>query len=185
MRTVELGPLLARMRTRARSALVSLSALLIGACAGSPPATPATAAGLPPAGATSTASVPSETAVEPPEIAWSAMTFEQRKTYMEKTVFPKAKELFVTFDPVHYAKFSCATCHGDGAADGKFKMPNPRLPKLPSTPAGFKQLMADKPKVTPFMMQQVKPTMASLLGLPEFTPENRTGFGCMACHLMQ
>ena len=170
------------MRTLARYTLLSLSVVMLGACASSPPATPATAAGPPPEGASMTESVPGATAIGPPQIAWAAMTFEQRKAYMKTAVLPKAKELFVTFDPVHYANFNCTTCHGDGAADGKFKMPNPKLPKLPGTPEGFKQLMADKPKVTEFMLKQVKPTMATLLGLPEFTPENKTGFGCMQCH---
>ena len=69
-----------------------------------------------------------------------------------------------------------------GAADGTFKMPNARLPKLPSTPEGFAKLAAEKPAATEFMMKKVKPTMAALLGMPEFTPENPSGFGCMHCH---
>jgi hypothetical protein len=173
------------MRTLCRYTLLNLLALILGACASSPAATPATAAGPPPAGASTTESVPGAAGIGPPQVAWTAMTFEQRKAYMKTAVFPKAKEMFVTFDPVHYANFTCATCHGDGVTDGKFKMPNPKLPKLPATAAGFKQLMADKPKVSEFMMNKVKPTMASLLGLPEFTPETRTGFGCMQCHVMQ
>jgi hypothetical protein len=173
------------VRSALALALLGLSALMLGACASSPPATPATAAGPPSTAASTTESVPGATAIGPPQVAWADMTFDQRKAYMKTAVLPKAKELFVTFDPVHYANFNCATCHGDGATDGKFKMPNPKLPKLPTTPEGFKQLMADKPKVTEFMMKQVKPTMATLLGLPEFTPENKTGFGCMACHVMQ
>jgi len=28
----------------------------------------------------------------------------------------------------------------------------------------------------------VKPKMAGLLGLPEWTPQNMTGFGCYQCH---
>jgi hypothetical protein len=165
--------------------VVGLSALTLGTCASSPPATPATVAGPPSPSATVTESAPGQGGAGPPQIAWAAMTFEQRKEYMKTTVFPKAKELFVAFDPVHYSNFTCATCHGDGAADGKFKMPNPKLPKLPSTPEGFRQLMADKPKVTEFMAKQVKPTMATLLGLKEFTPQSPNGFGCMECHTKQ
>jgi hypothetical protein len=164
-----------------------LSALVLGACASSSgPATPATAAGPPPVATSTTESVPGETVVGPPQIAWAAMTFEQRKAYMKTAVFPKMKERFTAFDAAHYGnKFNCATCHGDGAADGTFKMPNPKLPKLPATPEGFKQLMTDKPQMFEFMAKQVKPTMASLLGLPEFTPENHSGFGCMECHTKQ
>jgi mono/diheme cytochrome c family protein len=175
------------MRTRRRVVpllvLLGLPALSLGSCASSsPPATPATAAGLPPAAESATEAAPGTTAVGPPEVAWSAMTFEQRKTYMKTTVFPKAKELFTALDPVRYANFTCATCHGDGAAEGKFKMPNPKLPKLPATSDGFKRLMAEKPKIMEFMSKQLKPTMATLLGEPEWTPETKTGFGCMECH---
>jgi hypothetical protein len=175
------------MRHPLPSALaLGFSALVLGGCASSsPPATPATVAGPPPAAASATESVPGEAAVGPPQVAWAAMTFEQRKAYMKTAVFPKMKELFTAFDAAHYSKFNCATCHGDGATDGTFKMPNPKLPKLPGTPDGFKQLMADKPQVMEFMAKQVKPTMASLLGLPEFTPENKSGFGCMECHTKQ
>jgi hypothetical protein len=77
---------------------------------------------------------------------------------------------------------NCVTCHGDSAADGSFKMPNPKLPKLPSTSDGFKQLAADKPAVMEFMKNEVKPRMAQMLGAPEFNPETKTGFGCMECH---
>jgi cytochrome c553 len=135
---------------------------------------------------------PSETAgtasaapvVGPPTVAWSAMTKEQRKQYMKAVVAPKAKEMFLAFDSSRYANFSCATCHGDGANDGSFKMPNPRLPVLPNSPDGFRRLMADKPTIMEFMSKQLKPTMAQLLGQPEFNPETKTGFGCMECHTM-
>jgi hypothetical protein len=42
--------------------------------------------------------------------------------------------------------------------------------------------MADKPQVTQFMATKVKPTMAQLLGMEEFTPDHPSGFGCYQCH---
>jgi len=122
--------------------------------------------------------------VGPPTIAWSAMSKQQRKDYMKAVVAPKAKELFLAFDSSRYANFSCATCHGEGANDGSFKMPNPKLPVLPNSPEGFKRLMDDKPTAMEFMSKQVKPTVARLLGAPEFNPETKSGFGCMECHTM-
>ena len=56
---------------------------------------------------------------------------------------------------------NCVTCHGDSAADGSFKMPNPKLPVLPNSSDGFKQLAADKPAVMDFMKNEVKPKMAA------------------------
>ena len=173
------------MHIRFPHAVLWLSPLFLGCASSSPPATPASPAGPPPVAASVTEAAPGTTAIGPPQVAWDAMTFEQRKAYMKATVFPKAKELFVAFDPVRYKEFSCATCHGDGATDGKFKMPNPKLPKLPTKPEGFKQLMAEKPQVMEFMAKQVKPTMATLLGEPEWTPETKKGFGCVECHTQQ
>src|SRR6185295_12130849 len=121
-----------RMHVRFRHAVLWLSPLFLGCASSSPPATPASPSGPPPVAASVTEAPPGTTAIGPPQVAWDAMTFEQRKAYMKATVFPKAKELFVAFDPVRYKEFSCATCHGDGATDGKFKMPNPKLPKLPT-----------------------------------------------------
>jgi len=136
----------------------------------------------PPSGPTETTTA--APVVGPPTIAWSAMSKDQKKAFMKAVVAPKAKEMFLAFDSSRYANFSCATCHGDSANDGSFKMPNPRLPVLPNSPDGFKRLMADKPTAMEFMSKQVKPTMAQLLGQPEFNPETRTGFGCMECHTM-
>jgi len=113
---------------------------------------------------------------------WAAMDFGERKRHMKNVVLPRMKELFVAFDAARYSKMTCATCHGEGAADNSYRMPNPALPKLPTSPEGFKRLTTEKPAISQFMLTKVKPAMAKLLGLPEMTPENRTGFGCMACH---
>jgi hypothetical protein len=110
------------------------------------------------------------------------MTRSERRDYMRTVVMPKAKELFVAYDPARYGKMSCGTCHGDGAEDGTFKMPNPKLPRLPPSPEGFKQLIAAKPAACQFMLVKLKPTMAALLGMPVFDPDTRTGFGCFNCH---
>jgi len=116
------------------------------------------------------------------KIDWENMKFEERKKYMKSTVFPEMKKRFQAFDAKTYKKFSCATCHGDGATDGKFKMPNPKLPKLPTDRAGFMALQEKKPEAVKFMGTVVKPTMAGLLGLSEWSPTNQNGFGCYQCH---
>jgi hypothetical protein len=90
--------------------------------------------------------------------------------------------LFHEFDAKRYDEPKCVLCHGAGANDGSFKMPNPELPKLDLTPGGFKKLQAKKPKVMEFMLKKVEPQMASLLGEPAFDPKTKTGFGCTGCH---
>ena len=115
-------------------------------------------------------------------IDWQSMDKAQKKKYMKEKVLPEMKVAFMHFDEKRFAKVNCGTCHGEGAVKGTFKMPNPELPKLPSTPAGFKELFDKKPKISQFMANEVKPKMAALLGMQPMTPENPKGFGCTHCH---
>ncbi len=104
-----------------------------------------------------------------------------RGKYMKDVVMPKMKEVFTAFDP-KYSDMKCTTCHGSAALSGSFAMPNAELPKLPEDMAKFKELAAKNPKMTEFMLKQVKPEMAKLLNEPEWTPETKAGFGCTNCH---
>jgi len=112
------------------------------------------------------------------------MSVADKKKYMKATVLPTMKKLFQDFDAKTYKKFTCATCHGDGATDGKFKMPNAKLPKLPApgNRDAFMALQQKKPEAVKFMGTVVKPKVAELLGLPEWSPQNMKGFGCYQCH---
>src|ERR1043165_5443315 len=69
-------------------------------------------------------------------VLWKDMNLEQRTTYMKDVVLPKATELFSTQNP-KYQSMTCETCHGDGATDGSFEMPNKKLPPLPNTEEAF------------------------------------------------
>jgi hypothetical protein len=138
--------------------------------------------------ATSASAAPSTSAAPSASVAaapsWKTMTHEQKMGIMKSKVLPKMSEDFMAVDKKKYAEFSCKTCHGDAAVkDGSFKMPNPKLPKLPTDPAGFKALSTKKPEVMKFMMEKVKPDMVSLLGVEAYEPgKNETGFGCYNCH---
>lgn len=139
------------------------------------------------------APAPSATAPEPtpatpapagaaPAVAWKDMNKDQRIEYMKNVVVPKMKPEFINYDSKRYAEMNCRTCHGDGAKNGSFKMPNAKLPKVPATMEGFKKLMAAKPKAAEFMAKTVVPTMAKLLGEEPFDPSTGKGFGCHDCH---
>jgi cytochrome c553 len=134
------------------------------------------------AGAADTA--PAATPTDGKKVDWENMTFDQRKKLMKSAVLPELKKAFQSFDAKKYQKFTCATCHGDGATDGKFKMPNAKLPKLPppTDRAAFAALQTKKPEAVKFMGTVVTPKVAALLGLPEWSPQNPKGFGCYACH---
>ncbi len=114
--------------------------------------------------------------------AWDGMSPQQRGTFMKKTVLPAMAGVFLEFDGAEFANMNCKTCHGQGADDGTFKMPNPGLPQLCGD-----QIMspdAEHAAITEFMKNEVRPTMATLLGKPEWSPEQPDGFGCFGCHEM-
>lgn len=102
---------------------------------------------------------------------------------MKTVVTPKMTTVFQDFDAKRYANVNCKTCHGEGAMQGKFQMPNPALPKL-SLAGGFKKHMDAKPEVTKFMMQKVVPEMAAALGMKPYDPSTHEGFGCAGCHVI-
>jgi len=135
-------------------------------------------------GASAADPAPAVTPTAARKVEWENMSFDQRKKLMKSTVLPELKKAFQSFDPKKYKRFTCVTCHGDGATDGKFKMPNAKLPKLPppTDRAGFTALQEKKPELVKFMKTVVAPKVAELIGLPEWSPQIPKGFGCYACH---
>jgi len=129
----------------------------------------------------------SKSSMPPKGMVWKDMNADQRKEYMEHVVMPKAKEVFAAFDS-KYQKMDCKTCHGKGADDGSFEMPNPDIRPLPNTPEAFMALMAKDPEVqrfTPFMSGEVEPMMGDLLHMTVFNPETKTGeLSCASCHTL-
>jgi hypothetical protein len=114
------------------------------------------------------------------------MTRRERGQYMGEVVLPRMKALFQSFDAQHFAVVDCATCHGPGAEDRTFRMPNGALSRLPDNAAGFQALAREKPEWMRFMAQQVRPQMAALLGKEEIDMRNPKpdAFGCRNCHVL-
>ncbi len=104
------------------------------------------------------------------------MSSPEKMEHMKKVIVPEMAKVFKEFDAEEFGKFGCSTCHGPGAKDGNFEMPNKSLPKLD------KEEMDHHPEMTKFMMEKVTPKMAELLGEEPFNPETHEGFGCMECH---
>lgn len=114
------------------------------------------------------------------------MTRRERGQYMGEVVLPRMKALFQSFDAQHFAVVDCATCHGSGATDRSFTMPNTGLAKLPDNAPGFIALAREKPEWMHFMADQVRPKMAALLGKKEIDMRNPKpdAFGCRNCHVL-
>jgi hypothetical protein len=107
---------------------------------------------------------------------WKDLNQAERAEFMKNHVMPKMSALLKEFDPKEFAEVKCTTCHGPGAKEGKFKMPNPKLPKINDA------MMKKHPEMTEFMMKKVVPEMATLLSEQPFDPATKQGFGCMRCH---
>jgi hypothetical protein len=163
-----------------------------------PPPAPSETAAVPAPSAAeapsaSTPAVPSaapsataETAPAPPAAPgpgdWDKWSKDQKMAYMKSAVMPKMGPAFHDFDAKAFAEPKCVLCHGSGAKDGSFKMPNPELPKLDVSPAGIKKMHEKKGPVVDFMAKTVVPQMAQLVGEQPFDPKTKTGFGCLQCH---
>ena len=112
---------------------------------------------------------------------WHTMSHADKKDYMRETVLPKMQKIFSAYNKEEYGDLKCKTCHGDGARTGEFKMPNPKLGKLPKSKEGMKALAAQSPAMMKFMTDKVKPEMAALLGMD--AKDSKTKFGCGNCHM--
>ena len=129
-------------------------------------------------------------AVGPPEVAWKAMSFEQKRAYMKEAVAPTMKPIFQAFDAKKFKTFDCRTCHGEDGAERKYKMPSNDIHPLPNSKEGFEAKLKTEPtwpKWTEFMAQKVEPAMGKLLDVPVFNPQKpvQGAFSCAACHKLE
>lgn len=125
--------------------------------------------------------------VTPAQVPWKDMTGPQRGRYMKEVVMPKMRDVFVAYDAAHFKKPTCQTCHGPDARANDFKMPNPELPELPSSEAGFQAMREKHPEMSKFMLETVTPEMTTLLGMQPYDPAapSPDAFGCGNCHVMK
>ncbi len=160
--------------------LVLVAVLVFSACGARKSVAPAAA--TPTATAPVTTCAPAIPTVDRPHDGdWARWTHEQRLAYMKAAALPTEAPLFREYAPDRFADFTCRTCHGAGADDGTYKMPNPALPKLDV--GHLFEMEKTRPRVFRFMYDVVTPRTAALLNLPEWQHETMSGFGCLRCHL--
>jgi hypothetical protein len=110
------------------------------------------------------------------------LSWEDRHDAMTFAVLPNMARLFQGFYHSPDPDMTCRTCHGAAAERVRYKMPN-GLPPL--DPAHLPSEDSPDPKearVARFMIEEVTPQMADLLGVPVYDPATRTGFSCFRCH---
>jgi hypothetical protein len=113
--------------------------------------------------------------IQPPPEPWASMSYADREMHMVAYVLPIHAELFSQYDAAEYARFDCASCHGDDGPARRYQMPSRSLPPLP--PEGsprWAQASQRNPRAWAFMVDEVLPTMRTQLGQPELT--------CFSCH---
>lgn len=152
----------------------------VAACSGTEPKSDAPSPQAEPA-------APAAVAADEPKPAPVGPTFDEmdheaREHFMKEVVMPKMRAAFTAWEPDEFREMKCGKCHGAGAKDKTFKMPNPKLPKLPTDEAGWAALAAKEPEAMKFMKEVVVPEMAKLLGEAPYDPATKKGFGCFECH---
>jgi hypothetical protein len=160
-------------------------ALLLAACAAQqqagtkPAATTAPKVARPSAAVTTCAAAIPEVD-RPHDGEWETWTHEQKVAYMKDAVLPTEAPLFREYSSDRFAELTCRSCHGAGADDGTYAMPNPALPKI--APGRILAMQKTNPRVFRFMYDVVTPRTAALLNEPEWSHKTMSGFGCFKCH---
>src|SRR5688572_29482854 len=99
------------------------------------------------------------------------LNHDERIEFMKLRVMPAMQPVFVEQDATKFSTFGCQTCHGPSAEQGEFHMPNGALPKL----GGDLTKKFPREKLD-WMLTEVKPTMAKLLKVKEWSPQDPYGF---------
>jgi hypothetical protein len=112
---------------------------------------------------------------------FDALPKDKKVDIMMSKVVPNVGKLFKEHDGKKFAKFTCATCHGQ-TKDKSKEDPHKVLPKLTFSNGGYAKLEKAKPEMVKFMNEKVLPAMIEALGEKPADPKTKKGFGCGGCH---
>jgi hypothetical protein len=116
----------------------------------------------------------------PADNGWASMDRDARLTYMGTQVLPKMKD---AFKQRGFDTFKCANCHGADYKEVDFKIPNDLTPLNPDNP--IQSGMDLDEEMTKFMVSEVLPQMAEMLGKETDVTTGKGEFGCLGCHLSE
>lgn len=114
---------------------------------------------------------------------WTELEHEERLSHMGDVVMPKLQAIFEGHDAERFSDFSCATCHGNGATDGSFAMPNPNLPTLDASNM-YKKHRKESPAMTKLMWKQVEPALADSIA-QTYGLSDDAQVKCSSCHIVE
>jgi hypothetical protein len=101
--------------------------------------------------------------------------------FMTDAVLPVMRSVFEAYDPM--VDVGCETCHGHDMVQVDYRMPNV-LASLPLE-GTLEAADARDPEATQFMLDEVFPVMAELLGRDRYNAASAPdGFRCVGCHLV-
>jgi hypothetical protein len=110
------------------------------------------------------------------------MSWEERHDVMTFAVLPNMARLFQRFHGSADPDMTCATCHGLDAELVRYAMPH-GLPAL--DPARLPDPNGPDPRearMAKFMIDEVTPAMADLLGIRAADRDAKHRFSCFNCH---
>jgi hypothetical protein len=111
------------------------------------------------------------------------MDHDARRAHMVQHVLPRTRELFTSWNAERFDDLSCGTCHGEGARERNFAMPNTSLITLyPTGTIGQQEVLAQYTEACTFMYSRLVPSMQTMLGASEYDAATHTGFSCFSCH---
>lgn len=112
---------------------------------------------------------------------WAEMDHDERMQHMGAVVMPRLQAVFEAHDAKRFADFGCVTCHGEGARDGSFEMPNPNLAELDAANL-YRKHRQESPDMVKLMWKEVEPAMGEALA--ETYGMGGAQVSCASCHVV-
>ncbi len=119
----------------------------------------------------------------PADNEWQYLSFERRHSQMTFLVHPTMMEKFQAFYKTPTPELTCASCHGENAESEGYNRANSDI--KPLKPSRVRALYEAGATLTPlqrFKRDDITPTMARLMGVPQYDPTTGLGFSCFGCH---